>query len=216
MAQLDNSQKFNGHRDGLYKSSSIYTPSSAASQNLKSMLAQGSEFPHRVSLQKTLDGANSANNRKVEKSSKRHVAFQSSQSPSRVKSMGPGYARGSLVSRYNDVTALDHLVEDYGGTTSTLECLPHRLQMRKKKPKNLKERIEDLTVENGYLQDELAYYKDTRAVLMRFFDNIDESHRMMKGAIYEASKDVAISEQRLLGYWGIYHEDGNVVKNIFF
>ena len=217
MAQLDKSQKFNEHRDELYLSSSIYTASSAASQNLDSMSALGSELPHRaIFLQKTLDGANSANRRKLEKLSKHHVAFQSSQSPSRVTSMGPDYAPGSLVSRYNDVTASDHLVEDRGGTTSTLECLPHRLQMRKKKPKNMKGRIEELTIENGYLQEELAYYKGTRAVLMRFFGSIKESHQMMKNAIYEVSKDVAISEQRLLDYWGIHHEDRNVVDNVFF
>ena len=34
--------------------------------------------------------------------------------------MGPSLPRGSLVSKYNDVTALDHLIGDHGGTTRIL------------------------------------------------------------------------------------------------
>lgn len=67
--------------------------------------------------------------------------------------------------------------------------------MRKRKSNNLNKRIEELTVENKCLQEELIYYKNTRAILMKFFENINSSIQTIKGLLYETSKNVAISEQ---------------------
>jgi predicted acylesterase/phospholipase RssA len=147
---------------------------------------------------------------------RRHVAFQIPQSTSREKEEQSGHSRGSRISSDYEVTALDHLIGDHGGTTSTLECLPHRLRLTKEKePETLKEHIEKLTRENGYLRQELAYYKETREILMRLYGSINESHRLMEDALCEASKGFATSEQRLLEYWGIHHDDGSSVDNVF-
>ena len=79
----------------------------------------------------------------------------------------------------------------------------------------MKGHIEELTREIRYLRQELAYYKDTRKVLMKFYESIDESHRMIGNALYETAKGVAISEKRLLDYWGIHHDDRNPIDNVF-
>lgn len=146
-------------------------------------------------MSQTVDDSIPVRSHKIRNWSKPHVASQCSQPCSKTRPISPDYLYRSLVSRYNDVTALDSLIENFGGITSTLECLPHRLQMRKRKSNNLNERIEELTVENECLQEESIYYKDTRAVLIKFFENINSSIQTIKGLLYETSKDVAISEQ---------------------
>ena len=217
MANYTTSRSFYEHRDGLYLPCSTYTVSSAMSQSLNDKPSSRAEFPiNEASLRTEFDDANLFNQCKVERSSKPHVAFQASQSTSIVKAMSPGSPRKLPVSRFNDVTALDHHIGCHGGTTSTSECLPHRLRVRSKNSKSVKARNEELTIENGYLQEELAYHKDTREVLMRFFESINEAHRLMKAALYQTSRSEAISEQRLLDYWGIHHDDRNIVDEVYF
>ena len=75
--------------------------------------------------------------------------------------------------------------------------------------------MEELTKEIKYLRQELVYYKDTRKVLMKFYESIDELHRMIENALCETVKNVAISEQRFLNYCGIHHDDRNSVDNVF-
>ena len=50
---------------------------------------------------------------------------------------------------------------------------------------------------------------------MKFYGSIDELHRVIGNALCETAKGVAISEQRLLDYWGIHHDDCNSVDNVF-
>ena len=75
--------------------------------------------------------------------------------------------------------------------------------------------MKELTKEIEYLRQELAYYKNTRKVLMKFYGSIDELHRMIGNALCETIKGVAISEQRFLDYWRIHHDDRNFVDNVF-
>ena len=164
-------------------------------------------------LETKYSDAKSFSQRKIEAPSKRHVAFQAS---SRMDATASNGLPKAPVSKFNEVTALDHHIGHHDGTTSTLECLPHRLRVRSKNPKSLEARNEELTIENGYLQEELAYYKDTREVLMRFFESINEAHQVMKTALHQTSNGVAISEQRLLNYWGIHHDDGSFIDEVYF
>ncbi len=53
-------------------------------------------------------------------------------------------------------------------------------------------RIEELKKEVEYLQQELIYYKDTRQILMKFFENIDQSQRMIKSVLRETSRNVTV------------------------
>ncbi len=99
------------------------------------------------------------------------------------------------------MTTLNHCIDDHEKTIFNLKCLSHRLRLTKeKKLKTLKEHVEELTKEIEYLRQELVYYKNTREVLMRLYKSINESHQVMKSALCETFKDVAIFEQRLLKY----------------
>jgi hypothetical protein len=112
--------------------------------------------------------------------SRQHVAFQ-------------------LKSRFSsdfEVIALDHRNKNHEETISILKCLSHRLRIRKEHQSNtMKERLEKLTREVEYLRQELIYYKDTRQALMKFFESIDKSQRMIKSVLRETSRNVTIFEQ---------------------
>ena len=97
--------------------------------------------------------------------------------------------------------ALNHQIEDHEGTIFILNYFPHRLRLTKEnKLETLKEHIEELMKKMKYLRQKLAYYESTRKILMRFYENINESHRMIKNVLCETIKNVATSEQRFLNY----------------
>ncbi|CAF9939954.1 hypothetical protein IMSHALPRED_001694 [Imshaugia aleurites] len=118
--------------------------------------------------------------------------------------------------RAGDVTALDHQIAIHGGTTSTIECLPHRLRITKvQQTSGPQQRIEELVRDVGHLNQELSYYKDTRKVLMKLFDSVKASHETLQAAVAEADRDLAISEQRYVRYWVPYYDDHTIEENIF-
>ncbi|KAL8788256.1 MAG: hypothetical protein Q9213_001776 [Squamulea squamosa] len=115
-----------------------------------------------------------------------------------------------------DVTALDHMIAGHGGTTSTIDDLPHRLRISKNKQvPTPTQRIEELTREIGYLRQELAYYKDTRRALTKFFAVAQSAHEALRRGIAEASHEIAIAEQAMLAYWNIHPSDGNAEDTVF-
>lgn len=194
--------------------SCIYTTSFLVLQKFDSTLILKSEFSHQnFFLQKKFNNANPANKRKIKKLSERHVAFQLSQFFSKMKSKNPDHPQKLFFSRYNDMTILNHFIDK---TTSILKCIPHRLRMKNKKSKNLKKCIEELAIKNENLRKELTYYNNTRAILIKFFDDINKSHQIMKSVLYEIFKNVTIFEKRVLNYWKIHHDDKNVVNKMFF
>lgn len=91
---------------------------------------------------------------------KQHVAFQ-------------------LKSRFNsdfEVMILNQCNKNHEETTSFLKCFSHRLRITKKhQSNNMKMRIEKLTKKVEYLRQEVIYYKNICQVLMKFFENIDQS-----------------------------------------
>lgn len=118
--------------------------------------------------------------------------------------------------RAGDVTALDHHIAVHGGTTSTIECLPHRLRISKvQRTSGPQQRIEELVRDVGHLNQELSYYKDTRKVLMKLFDSVKASHEALQVAVAEADRELAISEQRYVSYWVPHYDDRTMEENIF-
>ena len=184
MAHNNHSHKFKNRRNDQVLPRSTYTVPLIASPNLNGKSAESR--PRESSSQRAFGVGNQAN--------ERYVTFQLPQSTSRGNIKHSRISQRPGFSNDYEVTALDHQIGDHGGTTSTLDYLPHRLRLTKeKKPETLKGHIEELTREIGYLRQELAYYKDTRKVLMKFYESIDESHRMIGNALYETAKGVAIS-----------------------
>lgn len=118
--------------------------------------------------------------------------------------------------RAGDVTALDHRIAVHGGTTSTIECLPHRLRISKvQQTSGPQQRIEELVRDVGNLNQELSYYKDTRKVLLKLFDSVKASHEALQAAVAEADRELAISEQRYIRYWVPHCDDRIIEENIF-
>ena len=122
----------------------------------------------------------------------------------------------TLSSTARVITPIDSRISSLGGTTSTLECLPHRLRISKSsQPISLEQRIEELTREAGHLRQELAYHKETRAACMKFFDVTNQAHQNLHNAIAEMSRKVAISEQRFENYWKSQPDGGNWEEQVF-
>ena len=209
MTHNNHSHKFKSERNDQVLSRSIYTVLLIISPNLNDKSTHRSESRLKEFFSsRALDVRNQAN--------ERYVTFQFSQSTSKKNIKHSRISQRPDFSNDYEVTTLDHQIEDHEETIFILDYLSHWLRLTKeKKPKTLKEHIEELTKEIEYLRQELAYYKDTRKVLMKFYESMNESHRMIENALYETIKDVAIFEQRLLNYWKIYHNDRNSVNNVF-
>ncbi len=146
----------------------------------------------------------------------RYVTFQDPQAKRRLSSIHPAYRPRPISGRAGDVVALDDQIARKGGTTSTYEQLPHRLQISKRgHPVSSAERVVELTRTNGYLLQELAYHKDTRAADMKFHETVMELHAKLEDALKERSQKRADAESTLLSYWGIDFGDGNVEDTVF-
>ena len=114
------------------------------------------------------------------------------------------------------MTPLDSRIGNLEGTTSTLECLPHRLRIFKSsQPISLKQRIEELTREAGHLRQKLTYHKKTRAACMKFFDATNQAQQNFQNAIVKMSRKMTISEQRFENYWKSQPDEGNWEKLVF-
>ena len=146
----------------------------------------------------------------------RHVTFQDPQMKRRLSSIHPAFRQRPVSGRAGDVVALDDQIARNGGTTSTYEQLPHRLQISKhRRPISSAERVVELTRTNGYLLQELAYHKDNRAADMKFHETVLELHAKLEDALKERSQKRADAESTLLSYWGIDFGDGNVEDTVF-
>ncbi len=146
----------------------------------------------------------------------RHVTFQDPRVKRRLSSIHPAFRRRPISGKAGDVAALDDQIARNGGTTSTYEQLPHRLQISKQNcPASSAERVIELTRTNGYLLQELAYHKDTRAADMKFHETVADLHVKLDDALKERSQKRADAESTLLSYWGIDFGDGNVEDTVF-
>jgi len=152
----------------------------------------------------------------------RHVAFQGTRTP-RQTMIHPIFRQRLGSGRAGNIGALDDRIARHGGTTSSYEELPHRLRISKKhQPMTPSERVMELTKTNGFLLQELAYHKDTRAAEMRFLEKATKLRADIEGALAdfdraleERSKARADAESILLNYWGIDLGDGNIEDSIF-
>ena len=146
----------------------------------------------------------------------RYIAFQDPQMKRRLSSVHSLFRRRPTSGRAGDVVALNDQIARNGGTTSTYEQLPHRLQISKhRNPTSPAERVVELTRINSYLLQELTYHKDTQAADMKFQETIRELHVRLKDALKERSQKRADAESTLLSYWSIDFNDGNIEEMIF-
>jgi hypothetical protein len=118
----------------------------------------------------------------------RHVAFKI---PKINKSIlvHPACRRRPGSGRAGNVLPIDHYIAANGGTTSTFEELPLRLQISKHhKPLTIKERTEELTYINGYLREELAYYKTIRKAGAELQSKVSDTFIKLSDNLEELSR----------------------------
>ena len=126
----------------------------------------------------------------------------------------PAFRSRPMSSRAGDILPIDRRIASNGGTTSTYEQLPHRLNIAKHhKPFTLKEHVASLTYENGYLREELAYYKSVKAAETKFHSQMITTCGEMHKALEERSRAESEAETRLLEYWGI--DDSQLASDPF-
>ncbi|KAL9132041.1 MAG: hypothetical protein Q9217_000169 [Psora testacea] len=156
------------------------------------------------------------------KNSERHVTFEDPVGQQQAI-IHPLFRQRPKSGRAGAIDALDDWIARHGGTTSSYEELPHRLKISKRHQLMTPlERVVELTKTNGFLLQELAYHKDTRAAEMRFMEKAAKLRAKMEGALAdfdraleERSKARADAESTLLNYWGIDLADGNMEDSIF-
>lgn len=207
MTYNDDSHKFKNMKNDQVLSRNIYTVLLIISSNFNDKsIHKLKSWRKKFSSQSILSVKNQAN--------KRYVTFQLSQFISKRNIKHSKNFQRSDFSNDYEVTTLNHQIKNHEKTIFILNYFSHRLKLKKeKKTKSLKKHIKKWTKKIEYLRQELIYYKNTRKILMKFYENINESHRMIKNILCETFKNVAISEQRLLNYWSI--NDCNYVDNVF-
>ena len=152
----------------------------------------------------------------------RHLTFRDTAAQHQAM-IHPIFRRPPGSGRAGNIGALDDRIARHGGTTSSYEELPHRLRISKKhQPMTPSERVMELTKTNGFLLQELAYHKDTRAAEMKFLEKVTKLRADMEvtladldRALEERSKARADAESILLNYWGIDLGDGNIEDSVF-
>ena len=125
--------------------------------------------------------------------------------------------------RAGTTTILDDQIVSHGGTTSTYEELPQRLQdMKSKEPPSLMEREQELIDTNKSLLEELKYHTSARKIESGFKEGVSETRdeleaiRLKLDNVWskriEARREIA---SIWLGYWGIQRESDDVEATVF-
>ena len=83
-------------------------------------------------------------------------------------------------------SSLDILIGHNRGSSVALEATPARLQASKKTPKpNLSQEIEQLTRENGYLRQELAYHQKMHEASLRLARETQDVVERLRQAAFD-------------------------------
>jgi len=102
----------------------------------------------------------------------------------------------------------------FSGRAGDVTTIDHRISKDQQTP-NPQQRIEELTKQVGYHNQELAYYKDTRKTLMKLFNSMQGTQHSLQVLLAETDRELAISEQRYIGYWVPQHEKHLREENVF-
>ncbi|CAG7958107.1 unnamed protein product [Penicillium salamii] len=100
-----------------------------------------------------------------------------------------------------EISPADHEVLRNGGSSSTIERLPSRLQAAKRILPDDKTRSEQHAYEASYLRAELQWHKESKQVFLRFHERVSEIFGMMEDAIAESMTNLQEAERRYLSIW---------------
>ncbi|KAL4817216.1 hypothetical protein BDW67DRAFT_160038 [Aspergillus spinulosporus] len=113
------------------------------------------------------------------------------------------FPRHSLEPISEEITPTDHRVLGYGGTTSSIERLPSRLQRSKRSSRDLPQQLEDLTYEISYLRAELQWQRESRQAFLRFQEQMFRMFHTMEEALVQVTTALQQCEERYFSLLGI-------------
>ena len=119
------------------------------------------------------------------------------------KMQSQSFPRRSLDPILEEISPTDHEILRGGGTSSSLERLPSRLQQSKQAPTDLRQQLEDLVYEVSYLKAELQWQKESKQALLHFREEIFQTFHFLENAIIQVTIRLRESEQKYLGLWGL-------------
>lgn len=91
----------------------------------------------------------------------------------------------------------------HGGTTSTLDNLPHRVQQLKSLPLDPQSRIEELVRENQYLRQEISRLTQVNDALLALRESFMEVFYCSRTALQTLSDKMATADRELADYWDL-------------
>ncbi|KAL4888221.1 hypothetical protein BDV59DRAFT_196630 [Aspergillus ambiguus] len=112
------------------------------------------------------------------------------------------FPRRALETVPEDITPADHEILLRGGTSSSIERLPSRLQRSKRASTDLHQQLEDLTYEVSYLKAELQWEKESKQTLLCFQDDMFRLFHQLEMALAQVSARLKDCEKRYYEAWG--------------
>ncbi|KAL4781052.1 hypothetical protein BJX76DRAFT_350472 [Aspergillus varians] len=111
------------------------------------------------------------------------------------------FPRHALDPISEEITPTDHKILSYGGTTSSIERLPSRLQRSKRSSPDLRQQLEDLTYEISSLRAELQWQRESRQALLRFQEQMFRTFHTMEDALVQVTTTLQQCEERYFSLW---------------
>lgn len=100
-----------------------------------------------------------------------------------------------------EISPTDHRILCCGGTSSSLERLPSRLQQSKRISTDSRKQLEDIAYEMSYLRAKLQWHKETKQVLLEFQERMFNVFQSIEDTLSRASARIHESEYRYLKLW---------------
>lgn len=122
--------------------------------------------------------------------------------------------RRSLEAIPEEITPMDHEILRHGSTSSNLERLPSRLQRSKRVSTDLRQQLEDLSYEVGYLRAEVQWHKESKHALLQFQEDVFRLFQSMEESLVRVNSRVRESERQyrtLLGLDSNGYNEGNMI-----
>jgi hypothetical protein len=121
----------------------------------------------------------------------------------------PSHSHRRLYSISEEITPADDQILRHGGTSSSLERLPSRLQQSKRSSVDLRQQIENLVYENSYLRGELQWQKESNQALLQLRERMFQIFHDMEDALVQVTTGLEEAKRGYLSLWGVDPEDGN-------
>lgn len=125
------------------------------------------------------------------------------------QSFRPSHSHRRLYSISEEITPAEDQILRHGGTSSSLERLPSRLQQSKRSSVDFRQQIENLVYEVSYLRGELQWQKESKQALLQLQERMFEIFHSMEDALVQVTTRLEESERRYLDLWGVNGENGN-------